>query len=132
MTERFGLSPITKLVFNQRKEEVDGMTRLLDNERERLLASYEEYVDDLTERTLITNEPRTQELLYQEINLGIVNEDNWKTWASMDAEEVAHLIRWNYMLIYKSPRISGEGLYDAESYLTTLQHGLELFKRKGV
>ena len=33
MTERFGLSPITKLVFNQRKEEVDGMTRLLDNER---------------------------------------------------------------------------------------------------
>ena len=86
-------------------------------------------MDDLTERTLITNEPRTQELLYQEINLGIVNEDNWKTWASMDAEEVAHLIRWNYMLIYKSPRISGEGLYDAESYLTTLQHGLELFKR---
>ena len=40
MTERFGLSPITKLVFNQRKEEVDSMTRLLDNERERLLASY--------------------------------------------------------------------------------------------
>lgn len=130
MTERFGLSPITKLVFNQRKEEVDSMTRLLDNERERLLASYKEYVDDLTERTLITNEPRTQELLHQEINLGIVNEDNWKTWASMDEDEVVRLIRWNYKLMQDARHISGEGFDAVESYLATLIHGVELLEGK--
>jgi hypothetical protein len=109
--------------------EIDTIADMINHERRHILVAYKEYVDDLTERELVTHEPRSATVLRREIFLGIINKDNWKTWASMDAEEVANLIRWNYMLIYKSPRISGEGLYDAESYLTTLQHGLELFKR---
>lgn len=125
--ERLGFSREKEL--SKRLAEIDTIADMINHERGHILAAYKEYVDDLTERELVTHEPRSATVLKREIFLGIINEDNWKTWASMDVEEVAHLIRWNYTLIYNSPRISGEGLYEAESYLTTLRHGLELFKR---
>lgn len=119
-----------EIELRKRLAEADTVSGLIDHECNRLLTAYKKYVDDMTERELVTHKPRNATVLKREIYLGIINEDNWKVWASMYCDDVAKLIGWNYKLMHDAQHVN-EGVHAVESYLATLMHGLELLEQNG-